>query len=80
MNHRPRVYYLTYAIIGFLQYKSAEGLSPATIFNYECDLLAGWVEAGWLVVGDPSLKSRRYRLSAVFRRSRKKSKPVFLIT
>jgi Fic family protein len=31
------------------------------------DLLTGWVDAGWLVIGDPARKSRRYRLSAVYR-------------
>jgi Fic family protein len=40
------------------------GLSPRQVR----DLLAGWVEAGWLVVGDPARKSRRYRLSAEYRR------------
>ena len=43
MNHRPRVCYSTSAINGFLQYKLAEGLSPATVFNYERDLKL-WVE------------------------------------
>ena len=40
------------------------GLSPRQVR----DLLAGWVEAGWLVIGDPARKSRRYRLSAEYRR------------
>ncbi|MER2598357.1 MAG: Fic family protein [Caldilineales bacterium] len=31
------------------------------------DLLTGWVAAGWLVVVDPSRKSRRYALSAEYR-------------
>jgi integrase/recombinase XerD len=38
MNHRPRVLYSTSALKGFLQYKLAEVLSPATVFNYERDL------------------------------------------
>ena len=42
------------------------GLSPRQVR----DLLAGWVEAGWLVIGDPARKSRRYRLSAEYRWSR----------
>jgi Fic family protein len=40
------------------------GLSPRQVR----DLLAGWVEAGWLVIGDPARKSRRYQLSAEYRR------------
>jgi ABC-type sugar transport system substrate-binding protein len=40
------------------------GLSPRQVR----DLLAGWVDAGWLVIGDPARKSRRYRLSAEYRR------------
>jgi DNA-binding IclR family transcriptional regulator len=36
------------------------GLSPRQVR----DLLAGWVEAGWLAIGDSARKSRRYRLSA----------------
>jgi DNA-binding IclR family transcriptional regulator len=40
------------------------GLSPRQVR----DLLAGWVEAGCLVIGDPARKSRRYRLSAEYRR------------
>jgi len=43
MNHRPRVLYSTSALKGFLQYKLAEGLSPATVFNYERDLKL-WLE------------------------------------
>lgn len=38
MNHRPRVLNSTSALKGFLLYKSAEGLSPATVFNYEREL------------------------------------------
>ncbi len=51
MNRRPRVLYSTGAIKGFLQFKLAEGLSPATVFNYERDLKL-WVEhmAGAFVV------------------------------
>ena len=40
------------------------GLSPRQVR----DLLASWVEAGWLVIGNPARKSRRYRLSAEYRR------------
>jgi site-specific recombinase XerD len=43
MNHRPRVLNSINAINSFLQYKLAEGLSPATIFNYERDLKP-WLE------------------------------------
>jgi integrase/recombinase XerD len=43
MKHRPRVFYSTSALKGFLQYKLAEGLSPATVFNYERDLKL-WLE------------------------------------
>jgi len=32
------------------------------------DLIAGWVNAGWLEIADPARKSRRYRLSAEYRR------------
>ena len=32
------------------------------------DLVAGWVSEGWLEVADPARKSRRYRLSAEYRR------------
>jgi integrase/recombinase XerD len=38
MNHRPQVLNFSSALNGFLQYKLAEGLSPATVFNYERDL------------------------------------------
>lgn len=40
------------------------GLSPRTAR----DLIAGWLQDGWLQVADPSRKSRRYRLSAKYRR------------
>lgn len=40
------------------------GLSP----RQARDLIARWVKAGWLVIGDPARKSRRYRLSAEYRR------------
>ena len=43
MNHRPRVLNFSIALNGFLQYKLAEGLSPATVFNYERDLKL-WLE------------------------------------
>ncbi|MBN2385584.1 MAG: Fic family protein [Anaerolineales bacterium] len=40
------------------------GLSPRQVR----DLLAEWVNAGWLEIGDPARKSRRYRLSVEYRR------------
>ena len=40
------------------------GLAPRTVR----DLIAGWLQDGWLQVADPSRKSRRYRLSAKYRR------------
>jgi predicted ArsR family transcriptional regulator len=42
----------------------ALGLSPRAAR----DLLAAWVADGWLAVADPVRKSRRYRLSAGYRR------------
>ncbi len=41
----------------------ALGLSPRTVR----DLVAGWLEDGWLEIADPERKSRRYRLSAEYR-------------
>ena len=38
MNQRPQGLQVSKAMTGFLQYKQAEGLSPATVFNYERDL------------------------------------------
>jgi len=38
----------------------ALGLSPRTVG----DLIAGWLEDGWLEIADSAHKSRRYRLSA----------------
>jgi len=38
MNHRPPVLEIVKAIQGFLQFKSAEGLSPRTIESYSRDL------------------------------------------
>jgi integrase/recombinase XerD len=43
MNHRAQVLNFSSALNGFLQYKLAEGLSPATVFNYERDLKL-WLE------------------------------------
>ena len=40
------------------------GLSPRTVR----DLIASWLEDGWLEVADPARKSRHYRLSAKYRR------------
>jgi Fic family protein len=40
------------------------GLSPRQVR----DLLTDWVNAGWLEIGDASRKSRRYKLSAEYRR------------
>jgi len=42
----------------------ALGLSPRTVR----DLAAGWLADGWLEVADAARKSRRYRLSAEYRR------------
>lgn len=42
----------------------ALGLSPRTVR----DLVGGWLPNGWLVVEDPARKSRRYHLSAEYRR------------
>ena len=39
------------------------GLSPRTVR----DLIAGWLEDGWLEIADPARKSRRYCLSAEYR-------------
>jgi len=38
MKQRPTGLNVTKAITGFLQYKSAEGLSPVTVSGYERDL------------------------------------------
>jgi len=40
------------------------GLSPRQVR----DLLNDWVEDGWLVISDAARKTRRYRLSAEYRR------------
>jgi len=40
------------------------GLSPRQVR----DLLNDWVEDGWLVISDTARKTRRYRLSAEYRR------------
>ncbi len=40
------------------------GLSPRQVR----DLLTDWVNAGWLEIGDAARKSRRYKLSAEYRR------------
>jgi MarR-like DNA-binding transcriptional regulator SgrR of sgrS sRNA len=40
------------------------GLSP----RQARELLAEWTEAGWLEIGDAARKSRRYHLSAEYRR------------
>jgi len=40
------------------------GLSPRQV-RY---LLNDWVEDGWLVISDAARKTRRYRLSAEYRR------------
>jgi Fic family protein len=42
----------------------ALGLSPRTVR----DLVAGWLADGWLEIADPARRSRRYRLSAEYRR------------
>ena len=43
MNRRPTGLNVTKAITGFLQYKSAEGLSPVTVTGYDHDLKL-WIE------------------------------------
>ena len=43
---------------------NALGLSPRTVR----DLLQAWLTQGWLELADPARKSRRYRLSAEYRR------------
>jgi integrase/recombinase XerD len=43
MNQRPQGLNVSKATIGFLQYKSAEGLSPVTVSGYERDLKL-WIE------------------------------------
>jgi integrase/recombinase XerD len=43
MNQRPTGLNVTKAITGFLQYKSAEGLSPVTVTGYGHDLKL-WIE------------------------------------
>jgi len=43
MNHRPTGLIISKAVIGFLQYKSAEGLAPVTVSGYERDLNL-WIE------------------------------------
>jgi len=42
----------------------ALGLAPRTVRG----LIVGWRDEGWLEVADPSRRSRRYRLSAEYRR------------
>ena len=37
------------------------------------DLLVAWVKDAWLEIANPSRKSRRYRLSAVYRRNNSKN-------
>jgi Fic family protein len=46
------------------QIAKALGLSPRTVR----DLIAGWLDDGWLEVADAARKTRRYRLSATYRR------------
>ena len=43
MNQRPTGLNVTKAMTGFLQYKSAEGLSLVTVTGYEHDLKL-WIE------------------------------------
>ncbi len=43
MNRRPSGLKASQALIGFLQYKSAEGLAPTTMVGYEHDLKS-WIE------------------------------------
>ncbi len=46
------------------QMARALGLSPRTVR----DLIVGWLDDGWLEVADAARKTRRYRLSAKYRR------------
>jgi hypothetical protein len=46
MNQRPTGLHVTKAITGFLQYKSAEGLSPVTISGYDRDQAGELFERG----------------------------------
>jgi integrase/recombinase XerD len=51
MNHRPLgSLLLSKAIVGFINYKTAEGLSQRTIESYDC-LLKKWLE----YIGDREL-------------------------
>jgi len=43
MNQRPTDLHVSKAITGFLQYKSAEELSPVTVSGYDRDLKL-WIE------------------------------------
>jgi hypothetical protein len=43
MNRRPQGLEASKAVIGFLQYKGAEGLAPITVTGYERDLKL-WIE------------------------------------
>ncbi|MEE9618446.1 MAG: hypothetical protein V3T90_15785 [Anaerolineae bacterium] len=43
MNRRPSGLQLSKALVGFLQYKAAEGLGPNTLCNYE-DHLTVWLD------------------------------------
>ena len=52
MNQRATGLNVTKAITGFLQYKSAEGLSPVTVTGYDHDLKL-WIEyQGDMVVAE----------------------------
>jgi site-specific recombinase XerC len=51
MNPRPQVLNFSSALNGFLQYKLAEGLSPATVFNYERDLKLWLEHLGYYDIG-----------------------------
>lgn len=43
----------------------ALGLAPRTTR----DLIADWLQEGWLEIAEPSRRARRYRLSADYRRN-----------
>jgi integrase/recombinase XerD len=43
MNQRPQGLNVSKAVVGFLQYRSAEGLVPVTVSGYERDLKL-WIE------------------------------------
>ncbi len=59
MNLRPQGFKLSKAILGFLQYKSAEALSSRTLRSYEHDLKLWLEHAGDVEVGQVSAQDIR---------------------